>query len=351
MRLTFISSYPSLNDGVSDYAADLISAFKKHNIAVDAQQVNFSTHPFRQLRWWKLARELSKQQPDVVHIQYTPTSSGPGIMHFAKRMSRLHIPLVLTVHEKPDFFLSKLPNFLDSLYMNWERKLFHLASKLIVHTTDHMVDLRVRYTVEPKKIEIIPHYLQDMQVCGVSAHTRLVAFGRIVPKKRPDLLIEALAQLQPSFPDLRLLIIGEAPKKYIRHVEQLKQLAKLNRVDHLIEWTGWLRAEQLAATLAATDIGVLPYLAATQSGAALKLLSYGLPIVTSELPVFRELFAQYPVGKTISIVDASALAAGLKSVLSDPVHIRQWRQDISRLKKEQSLDTIAQRHYLVYQNL
>lgn len=351
MRIFCISSFPSANDGVSDYTQDLMEALRQQNVELMSGKVDQPFAIFYTRAWSKLLLQIKKFAPDVVHIQYTPTSMGPGLKKGLRRLKKLHIPVVLTVHEKPDFFIDRLPRLLVKPYLLWERSLYQQASSLIVHTQDQYVDVRIRYNIAPEKIHVIPHYIQDTPAQGQTASLRLISLGRIVPKKRLDLVIEALAELRSNYPDLRLVVIGQAPNRYTQYAKNLKQLVQERHLSAQVEWKGYVDEKSLSQILSPHDVAVLPYLMATQSGAAFKVLSHNVPLLTNNLPAFEELISRFSVGLSRPLHSATDIAQAIKEMLQHPEWPAKWQAEIQRLKKEQSLDTIAQLHLTLYANL
>ncbi len=301
--------------------------------------------------WSRLLKQIQDFSPDVVHVQYTPTSLGLGLQMGLRRLQKLKIPVVLTIHEKPDFFIDRLPRILVKPYLLWEKKVYSLAAGLIVHTQDQYIDVRIRYDVPPAHLHVIPHYIQDTPAQGQTTALRLVSLGRIVPKKRLDLVIEAVAELCQTFPDLRLVVVGQAPDRYATYAENLKHLAEKLGVSSQVEWTGYVSEKNLPQVLSTHDLAVLPYLMATQSGAAFKVLSHNVPLLTNNLPAFEELLSKFSVGLSRPLHSAVQITQAVKEILAHPEWPAKWQTEIQRLKKEQSLDTIAQLHLKLYTSL
>lgn len=351
MRIFFISSFPSPNDGVSDYTHDLIEALRKQGAQVSSGKIEKPFTLLYQRAWSKLIAQIYETKSDVVHIQYTPTSMGLGIQSALRQLKKLNIPVVLTVHEKPDFFIDRLPRLLVKSYLLWEKRLYKKASALVVHTKDHYVDVRIRYDVPAERLQVIPHYIQDTPCSGKTTTLRLISLGRIVPKKRLDLVIEAFAQLHPTHPELRLVVIGQAPSRHIDYAENLKQLAKrLGLADH-VEWKGYINEKDLPQILSTQDVAILPYLMATQSGAAFKLLGHNVPVLTNNLPAFEELMGRFSVGLSRPLHSADHITTAVKDILQHPDWQAKWQTEIQRLKLEQSLDTVAKLHLKLYTRL
>jgi len=87
--------------------------------------------------------------------------------------------------------------------------------------------------------------------------------------------------------------------------------------------------------LAATDVALAPYRSMSASGALATLISAGRPIVTSDLPQFRELDTLVPGAfHTFTPYRGEALAAAIEAALAvasdepDP-HVRMLAERVS----------------------
>lgn len=351
MRIFFISSYPTPGDGVSDYTGHLIKALQQADHQVSSGRVNIQLSPMQLFKWGAVYTQILEFKPDVVHIQYTPTTTGPGIRKLMKRLQAKDIRCILTIHEKPDFFIGTLPQFLVQPFLHWEKNILQQADAVIVHTKDHYIDLRLTYRIPEERVQVIPHFIQDIPVTGTFSSPRIIAFGRIVPKKRLDVVLEALPEILKTFPHLQLLVIGTPPKNHVSFYQHLKTLSKQLRVEPHVQWLGYIPVAELRPLLAPTDVGILPYMNVTQSGAAFTLLSLHIPIITNDLRPFNELFAQYAVGKSIPLQSAKDIAHIIIQWFQDSSHAKPWEKEIQRLKNDQSLATIAQRHTTLYKKI
>lgn len=351
MKICFISNYPTPNDGVSDYTKDLMESLKQQGAEVSSFKIDHPLSLKSISEWMTALKKITQLAPDLVHLQYTPTSLGWRLKWFIKKLQQSKIPSVLTVHEKPDFFIDRLPWLFFRPYLLWERAVFKSASALVVHTADQFVDIRIRYDVPGERIKTIPHYIQDTPAVGTTTNQRLVVLGRIVPKKRLDIVIEAMAQLKIDFPQIKLLVVGEAPPQYAEFAKNLKQLVKQHQLGSTVEWVGYVPDDQLPKLLSSHDLGVLPYLMGTQSGAAFKLLSHNIPLLASQLPAFVELMKHYPVGQATELSTAEQLAQAVRHIFNHSEFSTTWPAGIQRLKKEQSLATISQLHLSLYTHI
>ncbi|MDJ1175388.1 glycosyltransferase [Roseofilum capinflatum] len=117
--------------------------------------------------------------------------------------------------------------------------------------------------------------------------TIILFLSRLHYKKRPDLLIEALHQVQSKRPNLYLLLAGSGDSEYI---EQLKQLLHQLDLHHCTRFTGFVTGEDKDLVLQGSDLFVLPSFSENFGIAVVEAMAAGLPvIITPEVQIAPEI--------------------------------------------------------------
>jgi glycosyltransferase involved in cell wall biosynthesis len=137
---------------------------------------------------------------------------------------------------------------------------------------------------------------------------QLMFFGRIRDYKGLDLLADAFADLQRRF-SVTLRIVGEG------HVAALDTLASLPGVT--VEQR-WVPDGDVAELFARTDVLVLPYREASQSGILASALALGVPAVATPVGGLTEQIVSGTSGLLAKAASGPALASALATLLSDP---------------------------------
>ncbi|MQX36369.1 glycosyltransferase family 4 protein [Roseospira navarrensis] len=138
---------------------------------------------------------------------------------------------------------------------------------------------------------------------------RLLFFGRILPYKGLDLMLEALPALQKRFPGLTLEVWGSgdlAPHR--RRLDGLSGVRLENR---------WIGEDEIPHIFADTDLAVLPYREASQSAVVATAFSDAMPCVATPLPGLREQVTDGRDGIVASAAGAEAFAAAVTRALED----------------------------------
>jgi glycosyltransferase involved in cell wall biosynthesis len=161
-----------------------------------------------------------------------------------------------------------------------------------------------------------PEY-PDFSQRGNPMH-RILAFGKWGTYKRCEMLIEAFEQeILPRLPNSRLVIAGANNPNASGYIESLQKQYEGN--PH-IEFTGYVAEEDIPAVFAPASVLVLPYTSATgASGVAHLAAQYGVPIVSSDIPEFREMCENEGLAiKFFPIGNKLAMAKKIIALLESP---------------------------------
>src|SRR5579864_3609300 len=150
---------------------------------------------------------------------------------------------------------------------------------------------------------------------------RILAFGKWGTYKRLELMIEAFQLLAEKMPEVKLVIGGGDHPQAHGYTESIRRQCA---DDPRIEFTGYVPEENLEELFQGSSVAAMPYTSSTGcSGVAHLACAYGVPIVCSDLPDFRQM-AQgeeiaidfYPPG------NAEGLADCLQRLLQDQARLQ-----------------------------
>ena len=174
------------------------------------------------------------------------------------------------------------------------------------------------------------------QRAGAADRPLILSVGGIEPRKGSDTLVQAIAALKQAalkkaaLKQAALKIAGRSPvlavvgghsfQDYRPYRDRvLASLPSLGlRLDDDVVLVGTVPDAELPAWYAAADVLAFP---STKEGwglAVLEAMSAGLPVVTSDLPVFREYLTSGRDALLVPVDDAPALASALTAVLDAP---------------------------------
>lgn len=335
-----------------------------------------------------VARAIARLRPDVVHIQYAPSSFGYSrtITLLPPLIRLLGLPTVTTVHEYGGWEarLRLLPRVVVSAGAAvgealglWDREALLLVSgsdRVIVTNPGHRDLIRSRLRALNGALRVIPigpnvsRMATDAEVARLSVRARhdiassdplLCFFGFIHPVKGIDTLLRAFALLRAANPRARLALVGgfeslalnrREAGDYRLRIEAL--IAELGLTES-VHVTGYLPEAEVSAYLSAADAAVLPFNhgVTPKSGSLLAALAHGLPTV-----VTPDEHAETPLrhGEQVWTVpprNPEALAAAMRKLLGDPDLRAKLRAGALTLAESYSWRRVADEHAALYAEL
>jgi len=152
---------------------------------------------------------------------------------------------------------------------------------------------------------------------------RLVAIGRLVPKKGFDYLIKAFSLVCQSFQDCILFIAGDG-SEYGR----LSTLVDKSNLKNRVRLLGWLDHNSAIQLISSSTILVAPSIIAVDDdrdgipNVILEAFVCGTPVVASRLAGIGEAVKHGDTGLLVDSCDVEQLANTIKTLLSDH-HLRE----------------------------
>lgn len=136
---------------------------------------------------------------------------------------------------------------------------------------------------------------------------RLLFFGRILPYKGLDIALAALPMIREAHPGTELEIHSSGDISPYRSLLERTEGVRLNH--------GWISEDDIPAIFSRTDVCVLPYSEASQSGVIALAMAAGMPVVTTPIPGPVEQIARGAAGRIASGFDAKAFAEAVVSLI------------------------------------
>lgn len=220
------------------------------------------------------------------------------------------VPKVLTLHDPVQHSGERNP-----ILATGQRLAIGQASQIILLSRNLIEEVK-RSGVSSGGIDIIPHgelsyYARFGNAEPKRQQPTLLFFGRILPYKGLDVLLDAFPLIKERIPEVRLLIIGSGGlKPYFARLQNLQDVSIVNR---------WIADDEVASYFSQADVLVAPYVDASQSGVIPIAYAFKTPVITTRVGGLSE---QVENGKTGLLVDTgniAALAEACVCLLSNPV--------------------------------
>jgi glycosyltransferase involved in cell wall biosynthesis len=267
---------------------------------------------------------LRRRKADVVHLQWL---AAPEL---DDRLLRADAPLVFTAHDI-------LPRRTAAKRDLW-RRLFSRFAGVVVHSDrarDQLADL-----VDPRRLRVIPHPVFPSDPERRDDGRTLLSLGIIREYKGLGDAIEATKRID----DARLLVAGDP----LDTIDGYREAA-----GDRAEWRlGFLSEDEVDRALGESTVALFPYRPEIdQSGALLRALGAGVPVVAYDVGGIGEPVRRFEAGRVVPAGDVAALTEAARELLDDPSALERARAGAERARHELTWDAAAQAHLELYREL
>ena len=171
---------------------------------------------------------------------------------------------------------------------------------------------------------------------------RLLTVARLVPKelgKGVDTVIRALPELLSGFPDLRYIVIGDGSDR-----TRLEHLAREMRVDHAVEFRGFVSETELEREYSNCAVYVMPSASEGFGLVFIEAMAHGKPVVAARVGGTPEVVQDGVTGLLIDFGDVTALTQSVKRLLEDAdLRLRMGQASLQRVRENYTYDIFCQR--------
>lgn len=174
-------------------------------------------------------------------------------------------------------------------------------------------------------------------------------------KKGLGILLDALALVSPSAPDVELVVVGHDDTPGCRIEAKLRSQADRLGVSDRVRFVGHLTHTAALKTMAECDVLVDPRTINSFSSCLYEGMVMGLPVVASDVPCNRDALGDGSRGVLTRPEDPDDLAAGIRRVLHDEAYVQSLRAAAhayaATAAREFDCSVIAERLHQRYQAL
>lgn len=242
----------------------------------------------------------------------------------------LGLGVVITAHDVEAF----KEGLSIPLFVRWA---YRAAHRVIAHSEIAKRELIQELHIDPAKIEVIFHgnYLSSVQAgithqmarahFGLKPEQRvLLFFGQIKDVKGLDVLLKGFALARIADPSLHLLIGGRVWKTDFSVYQEL--IDRHGLAPFCTLHLRYIPDGEVPYFYRCADLVVLPYLRIYQSGVVLMAMSYGTPVLVSDIEGMLEAVDDEDTGFVFKSQDPQHLAQRLVEVFATPGHAARMGQ-------------------------
>jgi glycosyltransferase-like protein len=293
-------------------------------------------------------------QFDILHTQDCVSARAAA----AVRDSGAPVTVVRTVHHVDDFTTQAL--------ITCQRLAIMEPDQVLVVSEQWreilMADYGVHALVVPNGVGADRFPTPSPQVCaelrrriGAGDRFLFLAVGGVEPRKGSVFAFEALAQVTKTLhPSPMLAVVGgHTFQDYTAYRDAaLAALPELGlSLGEDVVLLGTVEDAELAGWYAAADALAFPSVKEGFGLAVLEAMSFDLPVIASDLPVFREYLTDGVDALLPAVADSASLAAAMHRMITDSALRERLRQGGRAVLPRFTWQASAHRHRQIYQNI
>lgn len=257
--------------------------------------------------------KLNEIEPDILnyHYRWAPSFDGDMAKYKGKKNFTYHnmwgegVGLQGYMSEKN-----------DNLYKKKLQTYDH-----IVAITNCVRDDLVRRGIDSDRITVIDNCLETFPELSEEEGEFILNLGRMVKTKGLKDLVEAMRDV-----DYKLIMCGKGPE-----AKKVEKLIRKYRLEDRIEMRGWVSEEEKLRLMSTCKFFVMPSIYEAYGLAALEALSYGKPLVCTDVDGLPGNVKD--AGYYVKPRDPAGLSAGINTLLHDDVLRKQLSDNAIKVSR------------------
>ncbi len=310
------------------------------NDAFKIQDTYYWINTANPFNWISTAKKIKKLKPDMVIFQWWHPYFAPcywSVCHLLGKSKKLFICHNVFPHER--FPMDRM------------------LSKAVLRQGDYFITQSGTDTQDLKSIVPKCSYIQAVhptynafrfvgmdkeegrRQLGVSEDEKvLLFFGFIREYKGLKHLLRALPLLREKTDNVKLLVVGDFGSDKEEYMELIKELS----IDEMLEiHDGYIPDREVEKYFAASDLVVLPYESATQSGIVQIAYGFEKPVVVTAVGGLPDVVRNEKTGYVVVSKSPEALTNAIVRYFSEGKE-REFRENIKREAYKYSWDRMTE---------
>ena len=290
---------------------------------------DFCIHTLNPFNWIKVAGRIKKQKPELIILQWWHPYFAPCFWSICKLLRREKILFVchnVFPHER-------FP--LDRLLTKWTLgcgRYFITQSKMdardllsVKHDAVYRVTPHPTYGMFCRQGMSMQKAREQLQID--QGQRVLLFFGFVRKYKGLQYLLEAMKLLKERDFKVQLWVVGDFGEDKDEYVEQIRTFEIGDQVQ-MVE--GYVPDDEVENYFAASDLVVLPYLSATQSGIVQIAFGFEKPVLVTEVGGLPDVVTN---GKTGYVVEPRSAEMIAEAIMDYYINNRR-EAFVSQIEKE-----------------
>lgn len=305
---------------------------------------DFCIHTLNPFNWIKVAGRIKKQKPELIILQWWHPYFAPCFWSICKLLRREKILFVchnVFPHER-------FP--LDRLLTKWTLgcgRYFITQSKMdardllsVKHDAVYRVTPHPTYGMFCRQGMSMQKAREQLQID--QGQRVLLFFGFVRKYKGLQYLLEAMKLLKERDFKVQLWVVGDFGEDKDEYVEQIRRFEIEDQVQ-MVE--GYVPDDEVEKYFAASDLVVLPYLSATQSGIVQIAFGFEKPVLVTEVGGLPDVVTNGKTGYVVKPRSAEMIAEAIMDYYINnrrEAFVSQIEKEKDRFSWKTFVDTMMQ---------
>ena len=279
-------------------------------VPIESDALLDTANPFTYGRTYRAIRDW---EPDLVIISYWMSYFAPSLGYIARRLrKRCKVISILhnVVPHEPRFFDAPLTRYFLSgctgnvtLCDEVAEDLKKLSPKALNITLFHPIYGHFGEKMPREEAE---------KALGLKPGMRnLLFFGLIRDYKGLDILLDAFGKLDSGY---QLIVAGEPYGSFVKYRNIIDRSPAKDRIRL---FTRYIKDSEVKVFFSASDLAVLPYRSATQSGISAIAYHFEVPMVVTDVGGLRQSIGDCGTGLVAPKADADCVVREIRTYFSD----------------------------------
>ncbi|MDO5760186.1 MAG: glycosyltransferase [Bacteroidota bacterium] len=286
----------------------------EHNDKIE--RIISSVNPFT---WWKAYKKIKQEQPDIVIFRWWMFFFAPCIFTIA---------FLIRLRMKQTQVTIFTDNYISHENHWWEKYLvkfaftrahsFIAASEFVANQIKNDFPQKTICTTTLSIYDCYNLNRYDKpsakQMLNINTKEVIIFFGLIRPYKGLMKLIEAFPLIKEKRKDITLLIVGECYGEVKEYEDRIRDLGIEKDVIFVNKFVA---NEDIEPYFVASDVVVLPYESASQSGIIMTAYAFRKPVVVTNVGGIKEQVLQNETGVVIDSNSKEDILQGVNTILDN----------------------------------
>jgi glycosyltransferase involved in cell wall biosynthesis len=315
----------------------------------------------RALEYAKWLRNMAKNaasfQPQIIHWQVPLFPFMDLMIGYYLKKCLNPVRFIVTIHEANPAHLT-LNNVIG-------RKTFmRRADGIICHSQAAEEEYRSWLPrIRPEsKFKIIPHgpspapetsnlsHLEIRKYFNIRPESKIIiSVGSINQRKDFEKSLRVISELQQISPEIAFIIAGTSNNSENSKIESLK--AKAARPENIQIINRYLSESEVDMLHCIAEFSLLLYKSSVSSGAAVRSLCAGVPVICNALPGMKAVVQDGENGLVLSTETPGEGARRIYAILQERASLQKMKQKALATHQDLTWDRVAALHHTFYQEV